>query len=306
LKVEAEVKEAAKETAAAEETLLPATVERPLVSGVSTPATSAPAPPQPTVFAELASRIDSGVRKRAVFAPEQQREEQAQHDLPDLKLGAGGSHRTGVPMFIAAILAIAVAAGSVYLYWIGRLNLEYVRQMISRQAPQPTVAPPAQPAATPSVTEVQPPPEPPPPARHEEPNVKLWLDEWADAIRGRDPVLQASFYADPVASYLGESDMSAEDLTAEFRSAIQSRDGLWTFKVENVSVDPKSSTDVLVRLTKHFMQLDDSSQSASNQIADKYVRSRLELRKMDGEWKIVSEQDLIQNHADSSGVSSRM
>jgi ketosteroid isomerase-like protein len=287
---------AAEDIAKVEVKLLPTAAKRPL-------APAAPAA-QPTVFAELASRIDSGVRRRAVFAPEHH-EERAKWELPDLKLSAASassSQRTGVPMLIVSLLAVAVSVGSVYLYWMGRLNIAFVRQMIARETPpQPVAAPPQ-----PTVTQVQPPPPPPAPARHEQQNVKLWLEDWAEAIRGRDPDLQASFYADPVAEYLGESDLSAEDLTGEFRSAIQARDGLWTFKVENVSVNPQSPTDVQVRLTKHFMQLDDSSQSESNQIADKYVRSRLELRKMDGEWKIVSEQDVTPANASASTVSSRM
>jgi hypothetical protein len=133
IKVEEPVKAAEPVIAAAEDTakvevkLLPAAAKRPLA-----PAASAA---QPTVFAELASRIDSGVRKRAVFAPEHH-EQRAKRELPDLKLGAASaSQRTGVPMLIVSLLAVAVSVGSVYLYWMGRLNIAFVRQMIARETP---------------------------------------------------------------------------------------------------------------------------------------------------------------------------
>jgi hypothetical protein len=249
-------------------------------------APTAPAPPAPpqtppsssgthsTVFGQLASRLDSGMRRRASLNREGA-------EPPTLRFGAAGlTHKTGVPLLIVSILAVVVAAGSVYLYWAGLFNLDFAHRIISHAEPvAPTPPPPA----------IVPPQAPPPPPRHEEANPKLWLEEWVDALRGRDPELQASFYADPVNHYLGDANVSKDALTTEFRSAVQARDGLWTVKLENISVNPLASDHVLIRLTKHFMHLDDSGNTG--QIADRYVKSRLELRKIDGEWKIVSEQD---------------
>lgn len=209
--------------------------------------------------------------------------EQKASDAPRLKLiRTGDSHKTNLPILIVILLGVVVAAGSVYLFWAGLLNLDFAHRMASTPA--------AQPAATPAPVEVVPVQAPPP--RHEEPDPKEWLNQWADALRGRDPELQASFYADPVVRYLGDTNVSTDALMANFRSAIQARDGLWTVKLERVSIDPQSDSHVIARLTKHFMQLDDSGAAPTNQIADRYVRSRLELRRIDGEWKIVSEQDL--------------
>ncbi len=231
-----------------------------------------------TVFGQLASRLDSGIRLRAVFD-----REGSGSEAPTLRLDAAeAAHKTGVPLLVVSILAVMVAAGSVYLYWAGLFNLDFAHRIISHPEPV-TPAPPPPVVVMPQA--------PPPPPRHEEPNAKLWLEQWVDALRGRDPELQASFYADPVSHYLGDSTVSKDDLTTEFRSAIQARDGLWTVKLENISVNPQSSDHVLIRLTKHFMQMD--SQENSGRIVDRYVRSRLELRKIDGEWKIVSEQDQV-------------
>jgi len=200
----------------------------------------------------------------------------------------GDSHKTNLPILLAVLLGVVVAAGSVYLYWTGLLKLNFAHQMISAPAA------PTPPAVQEPVAFV---PVPTAPPRHEEPNPKVWLEQWADALRGRDADLQASFYADPVGRYMGDSDVSKDALTNSFRSAIQVRDGLWTMKLERVSIDSLSATHVVARLTKHFMQLDDSSGSAS-QIADHYVRSRLDLRRVDGEWKIESEQDMNSANAE--------
>lgn len=217
---------------------------------------------------------DSGVRRRAQI-------KQLRSGAHTLRLASTEATKTQLPLLVVVILAVIVAAGSVYLYWAGDLNLTFAKQIIS-PAPE-AVAPPVPPV---TVTPV-----PPPPPRHEEANPQVWLEQWADAIRGRDPELQASFYANPVANYLGDSNVSTDSLTTTFRSAIQARDGIWSLKLEKVTVAPKSHDDVLVRLTKHFMQIADSVDESNAQIADRFVKSRMELRRIDGEWKIVSEQD---------------
>jgi hypothetical protein len=263
---------------------MPAKVVVPVAVESAAPAPAAPLKVQPsssgshaTVFGQLASRLDSGIRRRASFSREGS-------EAPTVRFVAAGiTHKTGVPLLIGTILAVVAAAGSVYLYWAGLFNLDFAHKIISHPAPAPSAPPPPEVIVTQA---------PPPPPRHQEANPKLWLEQWVDALRGRDPELQASFYADTVDHYLGDSSVSKDELTTEFRSAIQARDGLWTVKLENISVNPLASDHVTVRLTKHFMQMDDS-QDKPEQIADHYVKSRLELRKFDGEWKIVSEQDQV-------------
>lgn len=206
-------------------------------------------------------------------------------DTPNFS--SGETHKTKLPILVVGILAVIVAAGSVYLYWAGEFNLAFALRMISASSsPEPVSPPPI------TVTPVEPQVEQPDPKlRHDEQNPKVWLDQWADAMRGRDPVLQASFYADPVGNYLGDPNVNNDSLTTGFRSAIQARDGIWTLKLEKVSVEKRSADEVMVRLTKHFMQMDDGLGQSTGQINDRYVRSRLELRRVNGQWKIVSEQD---------------
>ncbi|HEX7158507.1 MAG TPA: hypothetical protein VF214_05820, partial [Edaphobacter sp.] len=241
----------------------------------------------------------SGVEQSAVI-------EEGEPEAPTLKFAAE-AHKTNLPILLAVLLGAAVAAGSVYLYWAGllsRVNLSFVHPKTAAPAPQPEPAPP--PAQAPVVAEPAP-SVPPAPPRHEEADPKVWLEQWADAMRGRDAELQASFYADPVVRYLGDANVSREALTTFFRSQIQARNDLWTMKLERVSIDPVTSSHLIARLSKHVMELENSpapapdtnqNSAAANQvgaaaqITDRYVRSRLELRRTDGEWKIVSEQDV--------------
>ncbi|WP_263366319.1 Cif family virulence factor [Edaphobacter bradus] len=255
-------------------------------------AETASKPSQPTAFAALAAqlaaasatRTASGSRKRAVVA-------EPPRELPTIRLAAADSShsRTRMPLLVALLLALTVSAGTIYLYWAGRLDLQSLRL---RPATPPAEAQP-QPAPVAVV-----PPTPPAPPPHTEADPKVWLEEWADSMRGRDPVLEASFYADPVGHYLGDANVGNQALIDKFRSAIQDRSGVWTVKLERVAVQPRTDSDLTVRLTKHFMQLADATtpdseteSMAGSQIADRYVRTQLELKRINGEWKIVSEQE---------------
>jgi hypothetical protein len=106
-------------------------------------------------------------------------------------------------------------------------------------------------------------------------------------MRSRDPVGQASFYADPVERYLDQSNLSREALVDAKRAAIEARKGLWTMRMDNVVVEKQTDAEVTVRLVKHTM-----AQVLPYEISEQSVRSRLRLRWLDGGWKIVSEQDL--------------
>ncbi len=65
---------------------------------------------------------------------------------------------------------------------------------------------------------------------------KVWVESWAASMRGRDPVLQASFYADPVERYIDQKNVSNAALLAEKRADMARRHGLWTFKLNDVVV----------------------------------------------------------------------
>jgi ketosteroid isomerase-like protein len=228
--------------------------------------------------------VELGVGQSAVV-------DEQETEAPRLRFGAE-AHRTNLPIVLAILLGMAVAAGTVYLYWAGllhRMELGFRHPKTAAPASQPT-PPPVQAPVQAAVVAA---PAPPAPPRHEEAEPKVWLEQWADAMRSRDADLQASFYADPLARFQDDTNVSKEALATFFRSQIQARNDLWTMRLERVSIDPISSSHVIARVSKHFMELADSaSSSEGNQITDRYVRSRLELRRTDGEWKIVSEQDV--------------
>ncbi|HEY6412450.1 MAG TPA: hypothetical protein VIX42_02105 [Edaphobacter sp.] len=125
-------------------------------------------------------------------------------------------------------------------------------------------------------------------AIHNESDPRVWLESWAEALRGQDAGEQASFYADPVDHYARKSNVSNADVWLDKKTAIQSRPKVWTVNLENVVVEPRPDESLRVRLTKHYT----SAQSDGGRVSDQVVHSQLKLRKIDGQWKIVSEQNL--------------
>lgn len=115
----------------------------------------------------------------------------------------------------------------------------------------------------------------------------IWLQNWVAAMRTRDPAAQVSFYADPVSNYLGKKDVSHAELFADKKSAIQNRAALWTIKLEKISLVRQSATAITVHLIQHSM-----AQPAPGQMSEQFIPTNLQIRRIDGEWKIVSEQDL--------------
>jgi ketosteroid isomerase-like protein len=124
-------------------------------------------------------------------------------------------------------------------------------------------------------------------AIHNESDPKVWLESWANAMRGQDASEQASFYADPMEHYALKSNVSNADVWLDKQNAIQSRPKGWTVQLEDVVVEPRPDESLRVRLTKHF-----TSQSEEGRASDQIIHSQLKLRKIDGQWKIVSEQNL--------------
>jgi hypothetical protein len=117
---------------------------------------------------------------------------------------------------------------------------------------------------------------------------KVWLHGWASAMQTRDANAQAAFYADTVDRYLDQRNVSREDVLRDRESTIHMRQGLWTVKMEKIVVEQQSDTEAQVRLVKHFIDEPDPSSG----ILESFVPSRLTLKRVGGEWKITSEQDL--------------
>ena len=122
---------------------------------------------------------------------------------------------------------------------------------------------------------------------HDESDPKVWLESWADAMRQQDASAQASFYADPVEHYALKSNVSNADVWLDKQNAIQSRPKVWTVQLEDVVVEPRPDESMRVRLTKHYI-----SKSDAGKVSEQLVHSQLKLRKIDGQWKITSEQNL--------------
>jgi ketosteroid isomerase-like protein len=124
---------------------------------------------------------------------------------------------------------------------------------------------------------------------HDEPDPEVWLESWASAMRSRDAAAQASFYADPVDRYFLKSNVSNADVLADKQTDIQSREDLWTFELKHIVIEQKPDSTARVRLVKHIISL---SQFAGPQMLEQSIRSQLQLKRIDGQWKITSEQNL--------------
>jgi hypothetical protein len=116
---------------------------------------------------------------------------------------------------------------------------------------------------------------------------KVWVESWAASMRSRDPVAQASFYADPVERYIDQKNVSNAALVEEKRADIGRRHGLWTFKLNYVVVESKTASEATMRLVKHYMV-----ETEPSQVSELLVKTRLQLKVINGQWKIVSEREI--------------
>jgi len=124
-------------------------------------------------------------------------------------------------------------------------------------------------------------------AIHKESDPRVWLESLADAMRGQDAGEQALFYADPVEHYALKSNVSNADVWLDKKNAIQSRSKVWTVNLEDVVIEPRPDESLRVRLTKHYT----SGQVEGGKVSEQYIHSQLKLKKIDGQWKITSEQN---------------
>jgi hypothetical protein len=109
--------------------------------------------------------------------------------------------------------------------------------------------------------------------------------KWVAATRTRDPFFQASFYSNPVDNYFGRRNVSAAEIIEAKKNDIRNRTGLWTVKLEEITLKREGDGGVTVRLVKHYIV-----QTVPTQIAERFVRSQLRLKRLDGRWKIVAEE----------------
>jgi hypothetical protein len=114
-----------------------------------------------------------------------------------------------------------------------------------------------------------------------------WVDGWAAAMRSRDPVAQASFYANPVNQYIDRKNVSHAALVQAKTADIGRRHGEWTFGANNVVVENRTPSQATVQLVKHYMV-----RTGPSQVSEIFVKTRLQLKAVDGQWKIASEEEL--------------
>jgi ketosteroid isomerase-like protein len=106
-------------------------------------------------------------------------------------------------------------------------------------------------------------------------------------LRTRDAAAQAAFYADPVDRYFLRHNLSKDAVVADKQAAIDKRKGGWTVKMDRVKVQRKGDDVADVSLVKHYMEQQDGATTS-----EWFVPSRLQLKRADGKWRIVSERDL--------------
>jgi ketosteroid isomerase-like protein len=116
--------------------------------------------------------------------------------------------------------------------------------------------------------------------------LKLWLQNWAASMRTRDANAQAAFYAETLDRYLNQRNVGREAVLRDREATNRMRKGLWTVKMEDVVIERQTESEAEVRLVKHFMDEQETSE-----ILESFVPTRLTLKRMNGEWKITSEQD---------------
>jgi hypothetical protein len=116
--------------------------------------------------------------------------------------------------------------------------------------------------------------------------LKLWLQNWAASMRTRDANAQAAFYANTLDRYLNQRNVGREAVLRDREATNRMRKGLWTVKMEDVVIERQTDSEADVRLVKHFMDEQETSE-----ILESFVPTRLTLKRLNGEWKITSEQD---------------
>lgn len=116
--------------------------------------------------------------------------------------------------------------------------------------------------------------------------LKLWLQSWAASMRTKDANAQAAFYANTLDRYLNQRNVGRDAVLRDREATNRMRKGLWTVKMEDIVIERQTESEADVRLVKHFMDEQETSE-----ILESFVPTRLTLKRLNGEWKITSEQD---------------
>lgn len=123
-------------------------------------------------------------------------------------------------------------------------------------------------------------------ARLAEPDPKKWLENWADALRGQDAGKQAAFYADTVEKYFLKRNVSRADVMAAREASLDKRTGDFTLRLDNIVVAEQTDTSARILLVKYV------ATNGPTGIVEERLPTQIRLKRINGEWRIVSEQTL--------------
>lgn len=194
----------------------------------------------------------------------------------------------------AALLVIFVVAGAGQEGWLHRAQLQQKTAdwraewsgnapqvadaaLVARQKPEPPAVPQTPAVDAKNAAEA---------ADLAEPDPKKWLANWAASLGGQDAGAQAAFYADPVEKYFLRKNVSRADVLTARQADIAERNEPWAMELDDVIVAQQTDTTARVLMVKHIVT------EGSHGKVDKRLPTQIRLKRIDGQWRIVSEQTL--------------
>jgi len=185
---------------------------------------------------------------------------------------------------LAAVLLVAVLAGLGLLAgpYLSRLSREMTSLPNAPDAAESASADTARetPAAVPGVPESF----PAAPSRMAEADPEGWLEGWVEAMNGTNAAVQASYYADPVDRYFLRSKVTRDAVLVDKEASIMDRREGWRMTVDKVEVAQRTATTARILLVKHIVNGPGAPTLR--------LRAQLKLKRVDGQWKISTEQTL--------------
>ena len=123
-------------------------------------------------------------------------------------------------------------------------------------------------------------------ARLSEPDPKKWIENWAETLKGMDAGAQAAYYADPVDKYFLRYNVSRADVMAARQDAISTRKSGWIQRLDDVVVAQQTDTTARILFVKYI------ASGEGTAITEQRLPTQIKLKRIDGQWRIVSEQTL--------------
>jgi ketosteroid isomerase-like protein len=198
---------------------------------------------------------------------------------------------------MALVVLVAVAGGGYYYWLLHRTASSPVVAVtpavgvaanpVHKSLPNPATKAETRKAGETSSAPVAPSPDTTAESAASSADLKPWLQDWAASMRTKDANAQAGFYADTLDRYLNQRNVGRDAVLRDREATNRMRKGLWTVKMEDIVIERQSGSEADVRLVKHYMDEQETSE-----ILESFVPTRLTLKRLNGKWKITSEQDL--------------